>query len=244
MAAPALFTLKATGADINKQTLTYRWVFSDGSFATTATASKKFSTAGSHSAVVTVTDTGGLTATQTIALTVTPNTAPTLAASASSLTLSAPASFLLTATGADADAQVLKYKWVFSDKTSSSSALLTKKFLNAGTYTATVTATDPGGLTVTRTLTLTVTANAAPRISSALVSANSTALGSTRTFSAVAADSDNQALAYSWRFADGTTARGASVIKTMTTRGSFVALLTVTDPGGLSATRSVSYTVS
>jgi PKD repeat protein len=244
MAAPALFTLKATGADINKQALTYRWVFSDGSFATTATVSKKFSTVGSHSAVVTVTDTGGLKATQTIALTVTPNTAPTLSASASSLTLSAPASFLLTATGADADAQVLKYKWVFSDKTSSSSALLTKKFLNAGTYTATVTATDPGGLTATRTLTLTVTANVAPTISSAMVSASTAASGTNRTFSAVAADSDNQALSYLWRFTDGTTARGASVIKALKTRGTFSALLTVTDPGGLSATRSVSYTVS
>jgi PKD repeat protein len=244
LAAPAMFALNAVGTDIDKQALTYRWAFSDGTSASTASVSKRFTTVGNHTATVTVRDAGGLTASKVFSLTVTANRAPTVSASAPALTLVAPASFALSAVGSDADNQTLTYRWAFSDGSSSSAASLVKKISTPGTYTATVTATDPGGLRATQSLSLVVTANIAPAIASAQVSLPVAASGVSRSFFATASDPENQSISYVWRFPDGTTARGSSATKVFTVRGSFVARLTVTDAGGMASTREVPFTVS
>ena len=245
MAAPASFTFTATGADVDKQTLTYAWTFSDGSTATTQTVKKTATTPGTYTATVTVRDTGGLTATKTVSYTVTANNAPTVSvATATPTAMAAPASFTFTATGADVDKQALTYAWVFADGSKATTQTVKKTATAPGTYTATVTATDTGGLTATKTVSYTVTANNAPTVVSASVTAASLPAGQSRTFSASASDADNQTLTYKWVFGDGSTSTKASAAKTFSTRGSFTATLTVTDTGGLTATRPVSYTVT
>ena len=62
----------ATGSDVDGDALTYRYDFGDGSKpATGRTASHKYAKAGTYTAKVTVTDTGGATGTAQVQITVT-----------------------------------------------------------------------------------------------------------------------------------------------------------------------------
>jgi hypothetical protein len=63
-------------------------------------------------------------------------------------------------------------------------------------------------------------------------------------FSATACDPDDDPLAYSWSFDDGTTAAGASVSKAFATGGTHVGTVTVSDPGGRSAIGSATVEVA
>jgi PKD repeat protein len=245
LVSPGKFAFTATATDPNKQLLTYAWSFSNGTTASGAAVTKTFTQVGTQTATVTVSDPGGLTATQTISVQVTENHAPTVTASTtSSTTQAAPALFALKAVGADVDKQALTYLWEFSDGTTATTASVSKKFTTAGTVTAKVTVSDPGGLTATQTLTFTVTANRAPTISSATVSAASAPAGVSRMFSATGADADNQTLTYLWTFSDKSVARTKSFAKTMTKAGSYSVTLVVTDTGGLTATQTLTFTVT
>jgi PKD repeat protein len=243
--APARFSFKALATDSDKHTITYTWAFSDGSSLTGPTVFKLFSTPGPHTATVTATDAGGLSVSRDIDFTVTPNSPPTVGITYSgSLTKVSPASYLLNAVASDVDKQSLTYKWVFSDGTSSSLASVSKKFLTAGTYTATVTVTDVGGLTASSAVTLTVTPNSAPVISSASVSLASAPAGSPRVFSVQASDPDGQSVSYKWVFSSGGTSSSKDVARAVSIPGSYTATVTVTDSGGLSVSRVVSFTVT
>jgi hypothetical protein len=57
-------------------------------------------------------------------------------------------------------------------------------------------------------------------------------------------DADGSIATYNWNFGDGTTAVGATVSKSYTSAGSFLASLTVTDNAGLSNSSSVTVTVT
>ena len=245
-AAPASFTFKATATDVDKQALTYAWVFADGSKATGVTAAlKNLTTPGTYTATVTVRDTGGLTATKTVSYTVTPNNAPVVSvATVTPTAMAAPASFSFTATGADVDKQALTYAWVFADGSKATTQTARKIVTAPGTYAATVTVTDTGGLTATKTVSYTVTPNNAPVVVSASVTAASLPAGQSRTFSASSSDADNQVLTYKWVFGDGSTSIKASAAKTFVTPGTYTATVTVRDTGGLTATRAVAYTVT
>lgn len=243
--APAKLSFGTVASDPDKQTLTYAWSFSDGQTGTGASLTKTFSQAGSYTATVTATDPGGLSASKSVSFTVTPNRAPTVTIkSVAATTQVAPASFSVAAIGVDADNQALTYSWSLSDGTSATTATLAKKLSTAGTLTATVTVTDPGGLTATSTVTLTVTPNTAPVVSTVAVSASSAASGTSRVFSSTASDPDSQVLTYKWVFGDGSTSTSASVTKTFSTKGTYTATLTVTDTGGLTSSKSLSYVVS
>jgi PKD repeat protein len=245
-AAPASFTFKTTATDVDKQALTYAWVFADGSKATGVTAAlKNLTTPGTYTATVTVRDTGGLTATKTVSYTVTPNNAPVVSvATVTPTAMAAPASFSFTATGADVDKQALTYAWVFADGSKATTQTARKIVTAPGTYTATVTVRDTGGLTATKTVSYTVTPNNAPVVVSASVTAASLPAGQSRTFSASSSDADNQVLTYKWVFGDGSTSIKASAAKTFVTPGTYTATVTVRDTGGLTATRAVAYTVT
>lgn len=56
-------------------------------------------------------------------------------------------------------------------------------------------------------------------------------------------DPDGTIVSYAWEFGDGTTGSGATVSKTYTSIGSYVARLTVTDDSGLSASSTTTITV-
>ncbi|HUB75960.1 MAG TPA: PKD domain-containing protein, partial [Solirubrobacteraceae bacterium] len=73
------FTGSATDSNSNHSTLTYRWSFDDGGSATGAVVAHTFTTAGSHTATLTVGDGSPYTATATatVSITAPPSVAPT-----------------------------------------------------------------------------------------------------------------------------------------------------------------------
>lgn len=243
--APSRLSFRASGSDPDKHALSYVWAFSDGTSATGQSVAKLFSNPGNYTATVSVSDAGGLTASEVVSFSVAENSAPSVSVSYSgSLTKAAPASFLLVASGSDPDKQTLSYSWVFSDGSSSKLASVSKSFPKPGTYTATVTVSDPGGLKASEVVTLTVSPNSTPVISSASVSLSSAPSGTPRVFSVSASDPDSQRLSYRWVFSNGGTSSSASVTKSFSTPGSFSATITVTDVGGLSVSQVVYFTVT
>ncbi|MBI5311438.1 MAG: PKD domain-containing protein [Actinobacteria bacterium] len=88
--------------------------------------------------------------------------APTVAASASSLPSrpGQPISFI--ATGSDTDGEILTFAWSFDDGASATGASTTHPFSTEGTHTATVTATDEAGDKASATVTVTVSVDPLP----------------------------------------------------------------------------------
>jgi PKD domain len=85
----------------------------------------------------------------------------------------------------------------------------------------------------------------APVGATATAAPTSAAAGQSVTFSAAAAcDPDGDALVFSWSFDDGTAASGQSVSKAFATGGTHVGTVTVSDPGGRTASATASIEVA
>ncbi|MEO9326257.1 PKD domain-containing protein [Nocardioides sp. C4-1] len=94
------------------------------------------------------------------------NTAPEVTASATPLTGTAPLEVDFTAEGTDADGDELVYTWAFGDASGGGTPTgetVSHTYTQAGTYTATVTATDPDGATGTDTVEIVVQGQQGPR---------------------------------------------------------------------------------
>ena len=150
----------ATGTDANGDSLTYAWQFGDGGTATTRNAAHTYTATGTYTARVTVRDEHGATGTATVQIQVgTPagaNRAPTVSAAANPATGTAPLNVRFTSAGSDPDGDQLTYSWSFGDGGQAAGGAVNHRYTTPGTYTATVTARDPAGLTGTATVTVTV----------------------------------------------------------------------------------------
>lgn len=156
----------ATGADPDNDTLTYSWDFGDGSAAsTTQNPTHAYTTAGTYSAKVTVSDGKGGSASDTLSVTVTQaNRNPTVTAARTPTGgVTTGQSIAFTATASDPDGDTLTYSWDFGDGTAASTAQNpTHSYATAGTYTAKVTVSDGKGGTANATLSITVTSGTCP----------------------------------------------------------------------------------
>ena len=150
-------TASFTNTSTDDGTITgYAWDFGDGGSSTSANPSYTYTTAGTYTVSLTVTDDGGLTDTTTGSVTVTDppvNTAPTAAFTSSTSDLTAS----FTDGSSDAEGPISSYSWNFGDGGSSANANPSHTYAAAGTYTVSLTVTDAGGLTDTATGSVTVT---------------------------------------------------------------------------------------
>ena len=156
-------TFTAVGADTDGDTLTYAWDFGDSGAAATAAATHSYTTAGTYTAKVTVSDGKGGTNSQTLSVIVTQaNRNPTVTASRTpSGNATAGTAIAFSATGADLDGDTLTYSWSFGDSTAlSTTQNPSHTYASAGSYTATVTVSDGKGGTGSATVPVTVTGGA------------------------------------------------------------------------------------
>ena len=205
---------------------------------------------------ITATDDDQATATQRLTVTVSePNRPPRRVGSipAQSITVGASAMVVASSYFSDPDGDALTYTAASSARTvavaSVSGSIVTITAVTAGTATITVTARDPGGLTATQLAHVTVDQrNRAPTPVGA-IPAQSLNQGSRATVNASRyfSDPDRDALTYTAASSSAVVARtsvsGSTVTIIGVTAGNATVTVTARDPGGLSATQTISVTV-
>jgi PKD repeat protein len=176
------------------------------------------------------------------------NQPPKALASASPTSGNAPLAVNFTGSNSsDPDGSIVSYAWNFGDGTSSASANPQHTYNAAGSYTATLTVTDNGGLTNSASVVIAVTTAPVNQPPRAVASANpaSGVAPLTVNFTGVNSnDPDGSIVSYAWNFGDGTSSTLANPQHTYNAAGSYTATLTVTDNGGLAHSAAVTITVA
>ncbi|MBI5508447.1 MAG: PKD domain-containing protein [Deltaproteobacteria bacterium] len=197
-----------TAAVSNTTSPTYDWSFGDGTaHSTTTNPTHQYSTAGSKTVVLTLTDgASGLPATRTATVVVVQNHAPDLTMAFANPVVVAPGGTVtFNADGiSDPDVgQTLTVDWDFGDGTPHGSTRSVNHTYGAAiaSYTAVLTVTDDGvpAMTATKELTIDVTTNRAPNIDAARVAPVSGAVPLPVSMTCdTCADPDGQAVTYTW----------------------------------------------
>ncbi|HYU32388.1 MAG TPA: putative Ig domain-containing protein [Thermoanaerobaculia bacterium] len=148
----------------------------------------------------------------------------------------------------DPDSPIILYEWDFEGDgvfdVSSGSPTATHAYPAAGTYTATLRVTDDTGLTSTGTASVVIRPPNRPP-TAILQGPSAVNAGQSVTFSGTGSfDPDGDVLIYAWSFGDGSSGSGPSVTHVYAGQGTFTVALTVTDPAGLSDTKTSQVTVS
>ena len=97
------------------------------------------------------------------------NQAPSVSASATPTSGSAPLTVSFTSNATDPDGFIATYHWDFGDGGTSTQAAPSHVYQSAGTFTARVTVTDNGGATASSSLTITTTGSTPPPASGNIV---------------------------------------------------------------------------
>ena len=224
----------------------YHWSGTDGISGTSQVVTGRFTTAGTKTAILTVTS-GGNVVTTSCSATVNPVTPPQVDALDASCTASPDTvnvndtvAFSANATGGNG---VYRYQWSGSDGISGTSQVLTKRFTTAGTKTASLTVTS-GTQTVTRTCAVAVNQNNITNNLDAVctINPNPVNVGDTVTLSANASGGSG-VYHYQWSGSDGISGTSQVLNKTFPTSGTKTASLTVTS-GTQTVTRSCSVVVN
>ncbi len=223
---------------------------SGASFATTGLS------LGTHTITASVTDSGGLSDSDSISITVNPvpNTAPTATitapANGSTFTQGASVSFSGTATDTEDGTISGSLSWSSSiDGAIGNGASFSTSGLSLGTHTITASVTDSGGLSDSDSISVTIDAlpNTAPTVTITGPANGTTVIeGSSLTFTGTASDTEDGSLtsSISWSSSiSGALGTGGSVAATLAV-GTHTITASVTDSGGLSDSDSISVTVN
>jgi PKD repeat protein len=248
--SPLTVAFSSAGSVDNDGTIVgYSWDFGDGSpLNTTANPSYTYSTPGTYTAVLTVTDDSGATGTNSVVVTVGPANVNPIAAPSSDVTSGkAPLTVYFSSSGSsDPDGTIAGYSWDFGDGSPvSTDPNPAHTYTAPGNYTALLTVTDNDGGTNTQPLAITVNANQAPTAVAGADDINDTAPFTTNFSSAGSIDPDGTIVSYSWDFGDGSPVdTTANPSHTYPVAGSYTATLTVTDDNGATGTSTVAITAN
>lgn len=233
--------------------VSYEWLFGDGETGTGNIVDHVFTSAGNYTVTLkTIEDTGAFDQ-ETVTVTVTSATAdnapPTAVISSSASVGAAPLQVHFDGTGSfDSDGTILSYKWVMGDGGTAVGPQVTYTYSTAGSFNATLTVTDDGGLTgVISTPIIVSESTGEPNILPNAVITASTSRGYkplTVSFNANQSnDPDGTITAYTWNFGDGSSASGSSVSHKFTQAAVYTVTLKVTDNKG-AVSQPASYTVT
>ena len=230
----------AASAAASGQTITgHSWNFGDGTSGTGKTVSHRYSTGGTYSVSLTVTDGRGITGSVTKPVVVTaPHAAPVaqIGATATGLAVAFSSAGSTTSDGATISSRA----WTFGDGGTSTVAAPSHTYANPGTYSVTLTVTDSTGAVspvATKSVTVTranPTAAFTPTVNQLAVTVNG---------GASAGSGGATITAYDWDFGDNTPhGTGATANHTYAAAGPYTITLTVTDSAG--GTGSVSRNIA
>jgi len=137
---------------------------------------------------------------------------------------------------------IVSYEWIFGDGTTASSSIASHTFSSGGDFTVTLRVTDSSSVTDQATVSINVATSSVINTPPSAAISSSSSVGTTPLSvdfdGSASTDSEGAINSYTWDFGDGGSASGAVVNYTYRTAGTFNAMLTVTDQGGLSDTIS------
>lgn len=161
--APLNVSFNGEGSTAPNSTISlYHWEFGDGSTATGVNTSHIFTTPGTFSTTLTVTNSDGLTdsASTPVIVTIPPpvqNQPPQAIFSATPTSGSTPLTVVFNASGSsDPDGSISNYTWQFGDGSSGSGATTTHTYTSVATFTATLLITDNDGVQSSSSTAITV----------------------------------------------------------------------------------------
>lgn len=207
--APLLVTFSCTPAGGTGGN-TYAWTFGDGTTSTAQNPTHSYTTAGTYSATVKVTDSGGASATST-AISITVTAPPALSITATGTPVSGPAPLAVdfSSTPSGGTGTYTSYAWSFGDSTTGTGQNPTHTYSSAGTYSATVTVTDSGSATATsNAVSITVSAAPPPLAVSVVANRTTATVGEPITFTSTVTGG-TPTYSYAWAFGDATTSTSA-----------------------------------
>jgi len=225
-------TVTFTDASTNAPTA-WAWIFGDGSTSSLQNPTHVYATAGAFTATLTASNAGGSsTSTKTITVTQAPPVAGFSVSTSTPTTVQA-----VTFTDASTSAPTA-WAWTFGDGSTSTVQNPTHIYATAGSYIATLVATNAGGSsTSTRAITVTV----APPVAGFGVSTSTPTTIQTVTFTDA---STNAPTAWAWTFGDGSTSTVQNPTHIYATAGSYPATLVASNAGGSStSTKTITVTV-
>ncbi|MDX1613698.1 MAG: PKD domain-containing protein [Candidatus Promineifilaceae bacterium] len=217
LTAATQFTATVTAGD----DLSYSWDFGDGQGGSGPTPSHLYLGIGTYTATVTAANAVSQQSSSTVvvvaeaieALTAT-NDSPTVAGETTTLNASIEAGSGVT------------YLWDLGDGSAASGTEVVHTYAVAGTYTATVTATNVLGQEAAET----VVTVAEPIGDLIATNSGPTLLGESTVLTATITGGGDEDTAFTWRFGDGAGATGAVVTHTYGAAGAYTAVVTATSP--------------
>jgi len=240
----------ATGHTLTK----YQWDFGDGTtfIGSTSSATHTFTTVGTFSVGLIVTDDTGQIAKFTGTVTVAP--AGTVAPSArftsspSGPGVNQDVFFNASSSTAAPGHTLTTYAWDFGDGSNGSGVTVTHAYARAGNFTVTLVVTDDVGQIATSSAGVTVVANSSQIVADFNFSPTDPSLknGTNQVFfDATASSSPSGIVSYVWDFGDGSApGAGQKPNHTYTLPATYVVRLTVTDGAGRTATTTKTVTVA
>ena len=158
---PLLVTFSSTGSsDPEGSPLSYNWNFGDGTSSTIANTTHTYTTAGSFTASLTISDGTNSVSSANIAITTSAtatNYPPVAVASATPTSGGAPLNVTFSSAGStDVEGATLTYNWDFGDGASSTLASPAHTYSATGSYTALLTVSDGTNFDAATPITITV----------------------------------------------------------------------------------------
>jgi|GEM_PF-872265 len=249
--APYAVTFDGSGSsDTDGSVVSYAWDFGNERTATGAVASANYTSPGTYTTTLTVTDNRGATGTATKVIVVTgaPNVAPTAVIATVSVAGTIPLTVNLSGSNSsDTDGSIATYAWNLGNGQTATGPSAQAVFTEAGEYTVTLVVTDDRGATSTQTLTINVSEDS--NIPPGAVIGSDVVSGSAPlqvNFNGTASsDVDGTIATYAWNFGNGQNGSGVTPpTVTYALPGVYTATLTVTDTRGATGTVSRTITVN
>ena len=239
----------SASTDADGDVLTYAWDLDGDNLLDDSTAAQptfNYTTPGTYTVTLKVTDADGAFSTATVVIKV--NATPKAMATASATSGTAPLAVTFNGLGStDADGDALTYAWdLDGDKLldDSTAAQPSFNYTTPGTHTATLKVTDTKGASSTATVAITV--NATPKAVATASMTSGTAPLVVAFNGLASTDADGDALTYAWDL-DGDTLLDDSMAPqpafVYTTQGTYTVTLKVNDTKGASSTATVAITV-